>query len=230
MPRRARHYIPGHPYHIFHRGNNREKCFFEADNYQRYLELWQKLSKRHGVRVHAYCLMADHIHILATPETKESISKVMKIVGSCYTQYVNMKHLRTGTLWEGRHRSSLIQSEKYLLSCYRYIELNPVRAGVVSRPEEYKWSSYSMNGSGKHDWLDCHEEYLRLGGSAKERSYAYRELFNDKLSEEELGLIRKATHYSQPVGDDEFRTLMASKYGIKLGYMKRGRPAKQMAK
>jgi putative transposase len=102
------------------------------------LELWRELSKKFGVAVHAYCLMTNHIHFLATPDTEDGISLVMKQVGSRYAQYINKKYKRTGTFWEGRHKSSLVQTEKYLLTCYRYIELNPVRAGMVEKPEEYK--------------------------------------------------------------------------------------------
>lgn len=226
MPRRARNYIPGLPYHIVQRGNNREACFIEPENYQYYLELWRQLSKRYDVRVHAYCLMTNHIHILATPEAKNAISSTMKVVGSRYAQYINLKYRRTGTLWEGRHRSSLIQSEKYLLSCYRYIELNPVRAGMVSRPEEYRWSSYGVNAWSDDGWITPHEEYLGLGDNPKEREHAYRELFRYQLSEQDLHLIRKAAHYCQPIGDDRFKTQIESKYGIILGNMKRGRPRK----
>lgn len=105
MPRRARSYLPGLPYHVVQRGNNREACFIEAENYQFYLELWQQASRRYGARVHAYCLMTNHIHILATPDKVDSISNTMKVVGSRYAQYINLKYKRTGTLWEGRHRS-----------------------------------------------------------------------------------------------------------------------------
>ncbi len=126
MPRRARQYIPHMPYHIVQRGNNREVCFIEPENYQFYLELWQDLSVKYQVDVHAYCLMTNHIHFLVTPAADDSISQTMKTVGSRYAQYINKKYKRTGTLWEGRHKSSLIQSERYLLTCYRYIELNPV--------------------------------------------------------------------------------------------------------
>ncbi len=226
MPRRARSYVPGLPYHIVQRGNNREACFIEPENYQFYLELWQRLSERYGVQVHAYCLMTNHIHVLATPDKESSLSDTMKVVGSRYAQYINRTYNRTGTLWEGRHRSSLVQSEKYLLTCCRYIELNPVRAGMVASPEEYRWSSYGVNGWGDASWLTPHNEYLRLGGTAVERTYAYRELFRHQLSEVDLHLIRKAAHYSQPVGDSYFCTQIASKYGIKPGQMKRGRPKK----
>ena len=141
MPRRARMYLPDLPYHIVQRGNNREACFIEPENYHYYLELWKEISSRYGTTVHAYCLMTNHVHILATPQEKTSISNTMKVVGSRYAQYINKKYKRTGTLWEGRHRSSLIQTEKYFLTCCRYIELNPVTANMVKRPEEYKWSS-----------------------------------------------------------------------------------------
>ena len=212
------------PYHIVQRGNNREACFIEPENYQFYLELWQQLSKRYGVSVHAYCLMTNHIHLLATPDSSTSISNTMKVVGSRYAQYINHKYRRTGTLWEGRHRSSLVQAERYLLTCYRYIELNPVRANMVKRPEEYAWSSYGINGWGDKGWLTPHPEYLRLGQNRNEQCQAYRELFNSQLSEEELHLVRKSAHYCQPVGNERFRQQIEAKYGITLGRMGRGRP------
>ena len=154
IPRRARTYLPGYPYHIVQRGNNREVCFIEPENYQYYLLLWQELAKRYGVSVHAYCLMINHIHFLVTPWRESAISNTMKVVGSRYAQYINLLYKRTGTLWEGRHRSSLVQSERYLLTCYRYIELNPVRARMVDHPEEYRWSSYGVNAWGDESWPD----------------------------------------------------------------------------
>ena len=116
MPRRIRNYLSGLPYHIVQRGNNREVCFMELDNYRFYLELWRQLSRQYSVEVHAYCLMTNRIHFLATPGTQSAISTTLKVVGSRYAQYVNLRYKRTGTLWEGRHRSSLVQSEKYLLT------------------------------------------------------------------------------------------------------------------
>lgn len=227
MPRRARHYISGMPYHVIQRGNNREPCFIESENYQFYLTLWQEISSRYSVDVHAYCLMTNHIHFLATPSNETALSNTMKVVGSRYAQYMNLKYGRTGTLWEGRHRSSLIQSEYYLLACYRYIELNPVRASMVSHPDEYKWSSYAVNAWGNSSWVKPHEEYLQLGSGSKERQEAYRELFRASLSSEDIHRIRKAAHYSQPVGNDRFRQMIEEKYGIKLGKMARGRPLKK---
>jgi len=218
-------YLPGLPYHVVQRGNNREACFIEPENYQFYLELWQQLSRRYGVEVHAYCLMTNHIHFLATPTSESALSDTMKVVGSRYACYINKSYRRTGTLWEGRHRSSLVQSERYLLTCMRYIELNPVRAGMVSRPEEYRWSSYHVNGWGDESWLTHHDEYRRLGDSQEARCHAYREIFKAQVSEQDLHLIRKAAHYCQPICDDRFRQQIENRYGIVLGQIKRGRPA-----
>ncbi len=229
MPRRARIYIPGIPYHVVQRGNNREACFLEPENYQFYMALWQDLASRYGVAVHAYCLMTNHVHFLVTPQHSTSISNTMKVVGSRYAQYINRGYRRTGTLWEGRHRASMVQSDRYLLTCYRYIELNPVRAGMVKRPEEYKWSSFGANARNHESWLTPHPEYLHLGASADQRCRAYRELFTGHIPDEDLHLIRKAAHYCQPVGDDRFRNEIEQNYGLMLGYMSRGRP-KQAAK
>ncbi len=225
MPRRARMYIPGLPYHVVQRGNNREACFLEVENYQIYLGLWNELSQRYGVAVHAYCLMTNHF--LVTPESEASVSNTMKVVGSRYAQYINRRYRRTGTLWEGRHRTSLVQSERYLLSCYRYIELNPVRAGMVGRPEEYRWSSYGVNAWGDPGWLTQHNEYHRLGVTSDVRRHAYRDLFKQRLNDDDLNLFRKAAHYCQPVADDRFRKQIEEKYGLSIGQMKRGRPAKE---
>ena len=230
MPRRARMYIPGLPYHIVQRGNNREACFVEAENYQYYLGLWKTCARRYGVSVHAYCLMTNHIHFLITPETEESISKAMSVVGSRYAYYFNRAYKRSGTIWEGRHKSSLVQSERYLLTCMRYIELNPVAANIVSKPEEYKWSSYMVNAWGRDSALVHHDEYLKLDKNKETRCFAYRELFKYQLSEHDIHMIEKAGEYCHPVGDDRFKMEIEENYGIKLGEMSRGRPKKVMDK
>jgi len=229
MPRRARMYLAGLPYHIVQRGNNREACFIEPENYRFYLELWEECADHYGVIVHAYCLMTNHIHFLATPKTRTALSDTSRVVGSRYAQYINKTYRRTGTLWEGRHRSSLVQSDRYLLTCMRYIELNPVRAGMVAVPEEYRWSSYGVNAWGDSGWITPHEEYLRLAGTLAKRCHAYRELFREQLSSVDLHGIREAAHYCQPVGDDRFRKTIEEKYDIKLGQKKRGRPKTQLA-
>ena len=224
MPRRARMYLPDYTYHIFQRGNNREPCFVERENYQFYLDLWQECAKRYGVAVHAYCLMTNHVHFLVTPAQPDSISRVTRVVGSRYAYYFNQRYKRTGTLWEGRHKSSLVQGDRYFLACSRYIELNPVAAGLVTKSEAYRWSSYMANAWGRDSNLVHHDEYLRLGIDKTSRCYAYRELFRDRLTDRDVHLIEEANRYCQPVGGERFRRLIEREYGIKLGQSSRGRP------
>lgn len=228
MPRRARSYLPDLPYHVVQRGNNRRACFFEIEDYYLYRQLLRQVMPRYGVVLHAYVLMTNHIHLLLTGDSSTGISQVMKVVGSRFAQHINRKYQRTGTLWEGRHKASAVHAEQYLLTCYRYIELNPVRAGMVRRPEDYKWSSYAANARGDNDDIVTpHIEFLRLGKDPEIRGHRYRELFRDKLSDEELYAIRKTTHYCQPLGDDRFRHQMEEKLGRRLGQMKRGRPRRE---
>ena len=227
MPRRSRHYISGRPYHLVQRGNNREACFIELEDYRFYLALWREVSRRYDTAVNAYCPMTNHIHFLATPGQPDSLSNTMRVVGSRYAQHINRKYRRTGTLWEGRHKASLVKSERYLLNCYRYIELNPVRAGMVNGPEEYSWSSYRANAGNEPAWLVPHDEYLRLGSDRTERSAAYRALFRYGIDEDDLHAIRKASHYNQPLGDRRFRQQLERNYGVRVGRMSRGRPRKR---
>lgn len=225
MPRRKRMYLPDIPFHIVQRGNNREACFFDVQDYQFYLELLKQLLHRYAVRLHAYVLMTNHIHLLLTPSDKEGISNLMKVVGSRYAYYMNKQYRRTGTLWEGRHKSSPVDTETYLLKCYRYIELNPVAASMVTRPDEYQWSSYGVNAWGDESVIVTpHEEYCRLGETPQERCTSYRELIAVNLSDQDLHAIRKAAHYCQPLGDSRFRERISKKIGQPIGYMKRGRP------
>lgn len=227
MPRRQRNYLPDLPYHIVQRGNNRQACFLTLDDHCFYLDLWRRISRRYGAQVHAYCLMTNHVHFLVTPEREDSISRTMRDVGSRYTQRINKLYNRTGTLWEGRHHSSLIQSERYLFTCYRYIELNPVRAGLVRHPGEYEWSSYNLNSQANTGWLTPREEYVGLGSEPAERARAYQELFTHQLGQNELDFIRRAVHFGQPIGDPRFRDRIQTRYGITLGQMRRGRPVKK---
>lgn len=228
MPRRLREYLPGYAYHIYQRGNNRNPCFIEPENYHYYLNLWRTVSIQYGVSVHSYCLMTNHIHFLATPDCKAGLSNTMRAVGSRYAQYINRRYERTGTLWEGRHRSSLVQTERYFLTCMRYIEMNPVRAGMVNRPDEYQWSSYGTNAWGDKSWLIPHAEYLALGVNVVDRHRVYRELFKKKICGADLDEIRKAAHFCQPVGSDRFRRMLIEKYDLRPGHLQRGRPKKRL--
>jgi len=145
VPRKPRCYVAGVPCHIITRGNNRQACFFSEEDYEFYLECLRDACSRYKVSLHAYVLMTNHVHLLTTPNTADGVSRVMQSMGRRYVQRINFKHKRTGTLWEGRHKASLIEKENYLLVCYQYIELNSVRANIVAHPVEYRWSSYAEN-------------------------------------------------------------------------------------
>lgn len=229
MPRRPRAYLPGYAYHVYQRGNNRAPCFIESENYLLYLKLWRELSSKYNVSVHAYCLMTNHVHFLVTPSCNTGLSDTMKFVGSRYAQAMNRQYEWTGTLWEGRHRSSLVQTSRYFLTCMRYIELNPVRALMVERPEQYCWSSYRANAWGENSWLTAHGEYINLSADESGRQRAYRKLFQSLVCEDDLEQIRLAAHYCQPLGNQSFRRKIERKHGLKPGYLKRGRPKKQEA-
>ena len=153
MARKPRFNLPGVPQHVIQRGNNRESCFFDAEDYRCYLDALGHASKQCGCAVHAYILMTNHVHLLVTQERRDGVSAMMQSLGRRYVRYINDRHRRTGTLWEGRYKAALVDSERYLLACYRYIELNPVRAGMVELPGRYPWSSYRYNALGMPDSL-----------------------------------------------------------------------------
>jgi putative transposase len=169
--------------------------------------------------------MTNHVHLLITPEHEDSISKLMKVVNSRYAQYINKKYERTGTLWEGRHKASAVDTESYLLKCYRYIELNPVAAYMVDRPEEYAWTSHHCNAWGEPDPLIAgHESYLALGRNLEQRYSTYRDYFSEALSSEDLNAISKAAHYSMPLGPESFVEQLERLTGRRIGFARRGRP------
>jgi len=227
MPRRARLSIPGIPWHIIQRGNNRSVCFYAEDDYQFYLHYLEELATKIDCAVHAYVLMTNHVHLLLTPDRADSASLLMKHLGQRYVQYINRTYKRSGTLWEGRYRSCLTQAENYTLSCYRYIELNPVRAGMVSMPQDYPWSSYNANALGKASKLITpHDEYLRIAQDENERLLAYRALFNAHLDEEIVGQIRKATNGNFALGSDRFQQEIESALGRRASRGQAGRPGK----
>ncbi len=227
MPRKPRYLLPGVPCHIVQRGNNRQATFFCETDYRDYHECVAEAAAKYSVSVHAYVFMTNHVHLLATGEHKDSISRMMQSVGRKYVRYVNAAYQRSGTLFEGRFKASLIDSEHYLLSCYRYIELNPVRAGMVASPGEYPWSSYHVHAFGKKDNLVTdHEVYLRLSRDADQRRHAYRELFRQSLGAEQLHAFRESIQLGVPVGSARFREEIEEALGRKISYRKRGRPRK----
>jgi len=206
MARLPRFVIPGQPQHVIQRGNNREVVFVADEDYLYYLSVLKDACQKYQCDLHAYVLMTNHTHLLITPHAENSISKVMQSLGRYYVQYFNHQYRRTGTLWEGRYKATLLDSEQYLLVCSRYIELNPVRAGMVNQPEDYPWSSYHSNALGKDDkLLMTHNVYQALGKDHEERCNNYRELFKHHASEKELDDIREATNKAWVLGNDKFR-------------------------
>ena len=206
MARQPRFVLPGHPQHVIQRGNNRQVIFCSESDYQFYLEKLLDAAREHACDIHAYVLMTNHVHLLVTPHEENSISKMMQSLGRRYVQYFNYMYKRTGTLWEGRYKASLIDTDSYLLTCMRYIELNPVRAkGMAEHPSEYQWSSYRHNAMGKPDkLLTEHPLYQRLGESTESRYLAYQELFKSIVPEKTLDEIRAATNTSWVLGSDYF--------------------------
>jgi REP-associated tyrosine transposase len=206
MARLPRYTVPGQPQHVIQRGNNRSGLFATTTDYQFFRDCLETASERHGCQIHAYVFMTNHVHLLMTPQTESGIGKVMQSVGRRYVQYFNFTSGRTGTLWEGRYKATLIDTERYLLTCYRYIELNPVRAGLVAGPGEYPWSSYGANALGRFDPLvTWHSLYLGLGTEPKTRRAAYRTLFQAAIDRFTLCTIREATNKGWVLGTDRFR-------------------------
>ncbi|HEY5622866.1 MAG TPA: transposase [Gammaproteobacteria bacterium] len=200
MPRHPRLSVAGFPHHVTQRGNNRQSCFFSNVDYRFFLELLGDACDRHECKLHAYVLMTNHVHLLITPASPESLSLAMRDVGREYVRSINARQDRTGTLWEGRFRSSLVDSERYCLACYRYIELNPVRAGIVVDPRDYAWSSIHENATGEPGGLvSPHPLWLELGRSPKERAHAYIALFDQALRPSELLSIRESLKRTQPI-------------------------------
>lgn len=211
--------------HLVQRGINREPCFFAEEDYHCYLHWQQKSAADCHCAIHAYVLMTNHVHLLISAERVDGPAKLMQSLGRRYVQYINRAYRRSGSLWEGRYKSSLVQAESYLFTCMRYIELNPVRAGMVSDPAQYRWSSYRHNGLGQADErLTAHPLYQSLGHEAGVRLGRYRALFRAELDDEAIGDIRLALAQSQPLGDDRFAEHICAKVGVRQARAKRGRP------
>ena len=225
MPRRPRVLLADYPLHIVQRGINREPCFFTDEDYYCYLHWLEESARACGCAIHAYALMTNHVHLLLTPAESGAPSRLMQSLGRRYVQYANRFYRRTGGLWEVRYKSSVVQAESYLLACQGYIELNPVRSGMVVDPGQYRWSSYRANGLGQADArLTPHERYLSLGKDGGERQVAYRALFRPELDAEAATDIRQALQLGMPVGNKRFAEAICAQLGIRHNSGKRGRP------
>lgn len=229
MPRRARLALAGIPWHIIQRGNNRAVCFHAEDDYLFYVHYLKEFADEFGCAVHAYVLMTNHVHLLLTPQREDSAALTMKHLGQRYVQYINRTYRRSGTLWEGRFRSCLTQTEDYALACYRYIELNPVRAAMVTKPQDYRWSSFHANAMGRANAiLTPHDQYLRLGRTDVARRQAYRALFRAHLDEALVDEIRSATNGNYALGNRRFQEQIEAVLGRRAIRGVAGRPSKTL--
>jgi putative transposase len=210
------------------RGNNRTACFYADEDYALYLHHLGEMAREFHCAVHAYVLMTNHVHLLLTPALPDGPSLLMKHLGQRYVQYVNRSYRRSGTLLEGRFRSSLVQEIGYFLRCHRYIELNPVRAGMVSHPADYRWSSFPVNaGFAATRLLTPHSQYLALGRNDDERSAAYRALFRSELDTAQLDEIRSAVNGGFVIGNDRFKAQIAEMLKRRVERGAPGRPKKE---
>ncbi len=213
------------PQHIIQRGNNRQVCFVSNQDMAFYASLLHEYSTKFSVSLHAWVFMTNHVHLLATPCSVGGISKMMQSVGRRYVRYFNKEYQRSGTLWEGRFKSSLVQTELYFLQCQRYIELNPVRAGMVADPAQYPWSSYQCHALGKLISMSTpHNEYLSLGGTALQRQNAYRELFRFEVDDEIISDIRLAVNKGLALGGERFKDDIERLHKRRVRPAKMGRP------
>lgn len=229
MPRRARLVLPNCPHHIIQRGHNRQVVFVEKEDYLYYLDALREWKEKLGCKIYTYCLMTNHVRLVIDPgEDTENLGLLMKRVAGRQTRYVNKMEKRSGTLWEGRYKSSPINANEYLLACCRYVELNPLRAGMVDNPGKYPWSSCPVKtGIKKQSWLDLDSHYLSLGNTPEERAERYGEWLQGSVPEGELKLIREAVQRGQLTADRMFMREISQKIGRRLELRGPGRPKKE---
>jgi putative transposase len=225
VPRQPRYFIPGIPQHVIQRGVDKQPVFFHPDDYELYLHRLGLAAKKYGCMIHAYVLMTNHTHLLLTPSQKRSLPLLMQAMGRNYVQKLNRNYGRTGTLWEGRYRACLVQDDYYLLACYKYVELNPVRAGLVRAPGDYPYSSFGHNALGKpNSFISAHLIYRNLADMREDRQTAYRELFIESIAPDLLATIRDTTNSCLVLGNDRFKDQIESLLGRSVRPGKRGRP------
>ncbi len=225
MARLPRYTLPGQPQHVIQRGNNRDPIFVADDDYRFFRACLIDGAKRYPCDIHAYVLMTNHVHLLVTPRSAGALGTLLQSVGRRYVQYFNDTYQRTGTLWEGRYRATLIDSASYLLTCYRYIELNPVRAQMVAHARDYPWSSYRAHAEAAVDEvISEHRLYRRLGKTAEERQAAYRQLFKSHLGEAVLEEIREATNKAWVLGGERFKDKIETLAQRRTRPLPKGRP------
>jgi putative transposase len=231
MPRLPRIAIARYPHHVVQRGHNRGAVFLTVADRLSYLATLAEFRALLDLKVYAYCLMSNHVHLIVDPgDDPGNLSRLMKRLAGRHTRRVNVCTHRTGTAWEGRFKCSPIESDRYLLACNRYVELNPVRAGVVRRPADYLWSSYRAKiGIDRCDWLDLDPAFLALGRSAEQRRMCYRKFVDQGIGPQELAFIRGAVQRNQLTGSERLMQEVERGTGIRVLNRTRGRPHKAVA-
>lgn len=230
MARSPRITIPAYPHHIIQRGNNRAATFFADDDYRFFLECLRQAKVKCRCRIYAYVLMTNHFHLLVEPAEVGDLGRFMQSVGRRYVRYVNKTYRRSGTLWEGRFKSAAVSRDEYLIACSRYVELNPVRAGLVAHPKDYRWSSYQHRALGMSDrLLDEDVWYAGLGTTERERQERYQQWVDSQIDEREWEEIRQATQRGRLIGRETFQKQVEAMTGRRLVGEARGRPKKATA-
>lgn len=225
MARLPRLTIPGYPHHIIQRGNNRQAIFAANGDYEMLLSMLEEHASKSKVAIHAYVLMSNHFHLLATPETEEGIPAMMQSVGRRYVRYFNQQQGRTGTLWEGRYKSTLIQAERYLLACMVYIDLNPVRAGMVRDPADYPWSSHGHYVGRRSDrLLTPHPLYWELGNTPFAREAAYAELVRAGVSDQQQSALTDSALRGWALGEANYVAELQRRTARRVSKTRVGRP------
>lgn len=229
MPRQPRLVIAGYPHHLILRGNNRSDIFYNDKDRRFFIKCLKDAKEKTKSKIYAYCLMSNHVHLIVEPSTEDGLGNMMQSVGRKYVQYINRAYKRTGTLWEGRFRSSVVSNDEYLLTCGKYIELNPVRAKVVDSPQGYYWSSFGAKISGRKDsLLDEDPLYESLGDTADQRRQNYSRMFADVISNDKLDMVRLATQKGGIIGNRDFIAKISSLSGREIVSKARGRPKKRL--
>jgi putative transposase len=225
MARQPRLTVPGYPHHVIQRGNNRQLIVRDDADRLRLLALLAEQALRCKVALHAYVLMDNHLHLLATPETSDGLPQLMQAVGRSYVRYFNNRHGRSGTLWEGRYRSTLIETDRYLLACMVYIDLNPVRAGMVAEPADYPWSSHRhFVGLAIDKMITPHALLWGLGNTPFAREAAYRDLVQAGISSQQQEALTRSALSGWALGSEAFLTALRQGTERQLAPGKRGRP------
>ncbi len=228
MARKPRFYLPDVPAHVMQRGHNRDAIFFKDADYVVYLKIFRRVAEQFECQVHAYVLMTNHVHFLLTPAHSDSISLLFKALGAEYVRYVNKTYRRSGTLWGGRHKGCIIDSSNYFLRCMQYIELNPIRAGMVGDPSHYAWSSYKANAEGAASViLTPHVEYLSLAKEKDARVSLYCQLLATQMTTNCVQSIDDCLQSGTPLGGIQFINSIEKMLNFSVGRVKRGRPKKE---